>query len=52
MISKPIFQAICGNFCQPKIDLFASRLNKQLATYYAWRPDPEAAATDAFMQQW
>ena len=52
MISKPIFEAICDHFGQPKIDLFASRLNKQLATYYAWRPDPEAAAIDAFMQPW
>ena len=52
MISKQIFEAICDYFGQPKIDLFASRLNKQLATYYAWRPDPEAAAIDAFMQPW
>ena len=52
MIAKPIFEAICDHFGQPKIDLFASRLNKQLATCYAWRPDPEAAAIDAFMQPW
>ncbi|KAM8975733.1 LOW QUALITY PROTEIN: uncharacterized protein RCH25_020573 [Pelodytes ibericus] len=34
------------------IDLFASRLNMQLQRFYSWRPDPEALATDAFLQQW
>ncbi|MCP3933068.1 MAG: hypothetical protein GY705_28695 [Bacteroidetes bacterium] len=36
----------------PKIDLFASRLNKQLPIYVAWRPDPCAIAIDAFSISW
>ncbi|XP_065174623.1 uncharacterized protein LOC135804633 [Sycon ciliatum] len=34
------------------LDLFASRLNTQLPAFYAWRPDPEALALDAFSQNW
>ena len=32
----------------PEIDLFASRLNKQLPQYCAYRPDPDAKFIDAF----
>ena len=35
-----------------EIDLFASRLTRQCPAYYSWRPDPYAAATDAFLQDW
>ncbi|KAJ1087458.1 hypothetical protein NDU88_000629 [Pleurodeles waltl] len=34
------------------IDLFASRLNRQLPLFFSWRLDPEATATDAFLQDW
>ena len=30
------------------VDLFATRLNTQLARFVSWRPDPEAVAVDAF----
>lgn len=33
---------------RPSIDLFASRLNKQIDCYVSYWPDPEAYATDAF----
>ena len=32
------------------VDLFASRLNRQLLPFFSWRSDPQAAATDAFLQ--
>ena len=32
----------------PNIDMFASRLNAQFATYIAYRPDPGAQSIDAF----
>ena len=32
----------------PSVDLFASRINKQLDCYVSFRPDPEAFAVDAF----
>jgi len=35
--------------CVP-LELFASRLTHQLPVFYSWRPGPQAAATDAFLQ--
>ena len=49
MINPKIFQQSLGLF---EIDLFASRLTKQLPRYYSWRPDPGAKATDAFLHHW
>ena len=37
---------------QPKIDLFASRLNKQLPVYCSFRPDPGASFINAFTFSW
>lgn len=37
---------------QPEIDLFASRLNKQMPTYCSYKPDPEAAYINAFTISW
>jgi len=51
-LSQRIFQQLCQRRGFPQIDLFASVLNHQLATYYAWRPDPNSKATDAFQQPW
>ena len=52
MVEPAIFKQICRLFGTPEIDLFATRVNRQLPTYFAWRPDPEAVAIDAFMQPW
>ena len=30
------------------VDLFATRLNRQVGRFVSWRPDPEATAVDAF----
>ena len=37
---------------EPVVDLFASRLNKQMKQYISFRPDPEALAVDAFSLSW
>ena len=34
------------------VDLFASRLAHQLPAYFSWRPDSQASATDASLQDW
>ena len=52
MINPKIFQKLQQSLGPLEIDLFASRLTKQLPRYYSWRPDPEAEATDAFLQNW
>ena len=42
------FQKICTIFGTPDIDLFASRLNRQVSKYVSWHPETEAHAIDAF----
>ena len=37
---------------KPEIDLFASRLNKQLPSYVSYKPDPTATAVNAFTLSW
>ena len=36
----------------PVVDLFTSRMNKQLPRYVSYRPDPDAEAIDAFTLNW
>ena len=52
MLNQSIFQRINSVMGPLEMDLFASCLTKQLPRFYSWRPDPEAEATDAFMQNW
>ena len=51
MLNPQIFYQI--NLCMGplEIDLFASRLTKQLLRFCGWRPDP-TWVTDAFNQDW
>ena len=35
-----------------EVDLFASRLTRQLPRVFSWRPDPELEKVDAFNQDW
>ena len=52
MLDKHTFDSITKVFITPEIDMFASRLNTQLANYVSWCPDPGALATDAFSISW
>ena len=47
-----VFRALCTVFGVPDIDLFASRLNKQIDLFCSWKPDPEATFFDAFSFSW
>ena len=40
MLNPLVFQKLTIIFGNPNIDLFATRLNKQLSTYASWLPDP------------
>ena len=51
-LNELIFRDLCHVFGTPSIDLFASRLNKQVNLFCSWRPDPEAAYFDAFSITW
>jgi hypothetical protein len=54
MINKQEFVKMCEFFFKvtPSIDLFASRINKQLDKFVSWQPDPEAQFIDAFTICW
>lgn len=51
-IDKSLFQDLCRRFGTPEVDLFASRLNYQVAKYCAWQPDPGAMTIDCFSIDW
>ena len=50
---KGIFlKALSALQLTPKIDLFPSRLNKQIDKYVSFKPDPGAFEVDAFFMSW
>jgi len=44
MLNPDVFRNICETLGTPDIDLFATRLNKQLPEYVSWLPDPGSQA--------
>ena len=52
MLCRETFKRIQTQFGPLDIDLFASRLTKQLPTSVSWRPDQQALETDAFSMNW
>ena len=52
LLRKDLFLLICDHLRIPNIDLFASRLNKQIKNYVSWYPDPDALAIDTFSFDW
>ena len=52
-LKKNIFSSICSQLnANPKIDLFATRLNTQLSTFASYRPDSKCIAVNAFLLDW
>ena len=51
-LNPVLFQRMDQLFGPIEVDLFASRNTAQCPVYFSWRPDPCAAATDAFLQDW
>ena len=47
-----LFHNIVTKFGKPDIDLFATRINKQLDRYVSWHPELEAMAINAFSLTW
>src|SRR6266540_3409435 len=52
ILDRKVFQALQRERGPFVIDLFASRLSRQVENYFSWGPDPEAAGTDAFAHRW
>ena len=48
MLCKTIFNSITQIRGMPEIDMFASRLNKQISKYVSWKPDPYSEIVNAF----
>ncbi|KAM8939354.1 protein farnesyltransferase/geranylgeranyltransferase type-1 subunit alpha [Pelodytes ibericus] len=51
-LHQEVFQFLLELWGPLMINLCASRLSTQLPHFFSWRPDPEALATDAFLQTW
>ncbi|WAR01990.1 hypothetical protein MAR_008548 [Mya arenaria] len=47
-LAESVFSEAVNCFGLPEIDMFASRLNRQLDRFVSWKPDPDAEAVDAF----
>lgn len=51
-LSQEKFNLIKEKFGKPKLDLFASRINKKCKIYCSWQYDPEAITINAFTCFW
>ena len=51
-LKESIFSQITDIWGLPCIDMFASRLNKQIDSFVSWRPDPDAVAVNGFSLNW
>ena len=52
-LNPNIFDEICKHFdFKPEIDLFATRINKQIKTFVSFQQDPEACHINAFSLNW
>ena len=51
-LNPDLFHKIVEKFGKPDIDLFATRINKQLDRYVSWHPEPEAMAVNDFSLTW
>ena len=51
-LNKSVFRALCRHFGDPALDLFATRLNKQLPVFVSPTPDDLAIQVDALAMDW
>ena len=52
MLNPVVFKQLSALSFGPEVDLFASRLNCQLALFVSWKPEPGAWAVNAFSLCW
>ena len=53
MLSHKLLKILCDRFqFNPQVDLFATRLNKQIDKYVSWMPDPYCIPVNAFNFNW
>ena len=46
---EKLFQKIIDKFGKPDINLFASRINRELKRYVSWNPEPETMAVNVIL---
>ena len=51
-LNPTVFQELNSLWGPLEVDLFATRITRQVTRFYSWKPDPLAEATDAFRQNW
>ena len=51
MLSHKLFKILCDRF-DPQVDLFTTRLNKQIDKCVSWMRDPYCIAVNAFIFSW
>ena len=51
-LNRSVFRQVCSHLGSPEIDLFASRVSKQLPKYMSWKADPFSLGRDAFQTCW
>ena len=52
MLKYDIFSRLCSQFFMPDIDLFASRINRQMEVFVSWFPEPGCYHSNAFTLSW
>ena len=52
MLDRNLAECVLSIWDSPLIDMFASRVNKQLKRFVSWKNDPDAEAIDAFSMTW
>ena len=52
MMDMELFRMINRSLGPLQVDLFDTRFSTCLPRFFSWRPDPEAEATDALLQDW
>ncbi|WKY01137.1 hypothetical protein Q1695_015273 [Nippostrongylus brasiliensis] len=51
-LNSQVVEKMFAYYGRPSVDLFASRLNHKLPSYFSLNPDPGATKVDAFAQSW
>ena len=52
VLHKTVFKKLNSLWGPILVDLFATKISKQLPRYFSWKPNPHAEAIDAFAQVW
>lgn len=52
MLNKRLFREVMSHYPGLNIDMFATRLNKQINEYCSWKADPGCSYVDAFSINW